>query len=354
MRGCSPGPCACGISTWPGVCPCASKRLARRASASLAFTGKRLVRPAAGMDDVVRAPAERSGAPAIHHVEHERRVNTDRRMQRGGWLPGPEAHTGHERPRSLRRLQGDEPAVAGDRVPRRREAVDPDLQPLDRRVDVAGGRAARLLPEHVPGLDRLAQLDRDPVDVRHAEAREAELEERLEPGGVEREAVLAQVARRRRRCPRRSTRAAGSGRAARCPSARAARGTGRASSARRARARAAPARAPSAGAAASRTRAARRRRGARARVGAEELVDAELGPVRVAGEVDEEVAQQRGRPARAGAACPRPPAGRARRTRSRARRGCRRAPRRRAAPGSWGPRTARRTGRRAPGGAARR
>ncbi len=40
VRGCSPGPCGGGISTRPGVWPCASKRLARRASASPALTGR--------------------------------------------------------------------------------------------------------------------------------------------------------------------------------------------------------------------------------------------------------------------------------------------------------------------------
>ena len=69
-----------------------------------------------------------------------------------------------------------------------------DLQPLDRRVDVAGGAArGGLLTEHVPRLDRPAQLESPPRRHRGAEPREAELEERVQPAGLEVDAVRPQV-----------------------------------------------------------------------------------------------------------------------------------------------------------------
>ncbi len=83
----------------------------------------------------------------------------------------------------------EQEAVAG-------EAAGLDLQALERAVDVAHGAAgAGFLAQHVPRLERGAQLD---VDVAHreiADAREAELEVRVEPRGVERLARHAQVAR---------------------------------------------------------------------------------------------------------------------------------------------------------------
>ena len=63
-------------------------------------------------------------------------------------------------------------------------AAHGDLHPLDRGVDVArGARAGDLLAEHVPRLDRAAAARAcTPADLDRAEPREAELEERLEPG----------------------------------------------------------------------------------------------------------------------------------------------------------------------------
>ena len=73
-------------------------------------------------------------------------------------------------------------------------ADQPDLDAFHRRVDVAGGAArGGLLAEHVPRLDRAAQLDLHAVEHRGADAREPELGERVQPAGVEVDAVRAQI-----------------------------------------------------------------------------------------------------------------------------------------------------------------
>ena len=71
---------------------------------------------------------------------------------------------------------------------------DLDLQALDRAVDIAHrAAAARLLAQHVPRLQRVAQFQRDAA-LRHlADPREAELEVRREPGGLEAIAGLGQI-----------------------------------------------------------------------------------------------------------------------------------------------------------------
>ena len=87
-------------------------------------------------------------------------------------------------------------AVAGDDVALPVGADEPDLDAFDRRVDVACGAArGRLLAEHVPRLDGAAQLDLDAVEHRGADAREAELGERVQPAGVEVDAVRPQIGR---------------------------------------------------------------------------------------------------------------------------------------------------------------
>jgi hypothetical protein len=71
---------------------------------------------------------------------------------------------------------------------------DADLDALDRRIDVAGGPCrGGLLAEGIPRLDRPAQLDLDAVEDGGADARKAEFGERVEPAGLEGDAVRAQV-----------------------------------------------------------------------------------------------------------------------------------------------------------------
>ena len=82
------------------------------------------------------------------------------------------------------------------------EPLGPDLDPLDGAVHEAR-RAARpgLLAEHRPGLERVADLDRDPADLQPPHHRAAELDERAvglarqpDPAGLEEGQDLLHVA----------------------------------------------------------------------------------------------------------------------------------------------------------------
>src|SRR5580700_1455766 len=66
------------------------------------------------------------------------------------------------------------------------ETRDFDLQPLDRGIDEAHrGAGIALLAQHVPGLDRLAQLELDAAVMYGAAQRKTKLPLRLEPDRIE-------------------------------------------------------------------------------------------------------------------------------------------------------------------------
>ena len=66
------------------------------------------------------------------------------------------------------------------------QAVDLDLEPLDRRIDKSRGLAGHaLLAKHVPGLDSLPQFEAYARMLDNTADRKTELALRLEPGLVE-------------------------------------------------------------------------------------------------------------------------------------------------------------------------
>ena len=88
---------------------------------ALRFVGvdrERLEAAAAGMRDVVGAAAERAPVPGVDEIEHQRRVNGDRRVQAARRLPRAIAHAGDE---LAVRARSDAAARAG-RCRRRRAA----------------------------------------------------------------------------------------------------------------------------------------------------------------------------------------------------------------------------------------
>ncbi len=79
-------------------------------------------------------------------------------------------------------------------MPRVVQAADLDLQALDGAVDIAHrAAAARLLAQYVPGLESMAQLEREAALGDAADQREAELEMRCEPLGLEAVACGAEI-----------------------------------------------------------------------------------------------------------------------------------------------------------------
>lgn len=149
----------------PGLWPKSWKRLTRRPSAALALT-EILVAAPARMHHVVGATADHHAVPGVDQVEHQRRLHADGGVQSRGRLPGPVAHPGDVFALAPGIAQRHPAAVAGQHVAAVGEALDLDLQALHRGIHVArGAEAGRLLAQHVPGLDRPAQLDADALDL---------------------------------------------------------------------------------------------------------------------------------------------------------------------------------------------
>ena len=282
----------------------------------------------------MQPPIERA-VPGVDDVEHQRRVHADRRVQRRRRLPGAVAHARDVLAGRAGRVQRHAPAVAGDHVARVDQAAHLDLHPLDRRVDVAGRRAAgRLLAQHVPGLDRLAQLQLDAATPRSSRAAESGTRgaARTSRARTRSRPVAGRRARRAKswatKCGsmKRST-APVPQRTSRC-------GRARARTRRSARARSSCwARLMRACGGISKARSSTRPWRPVGAVRAVELVDADLGAVGVAGDVDQQVAEDAiDEPGRR-----RPLGRRPARTPAPARRARRGAPRRCAAPGWSGP-----------------
>jgi len=122
-------------------------------------------------------------------------MHADRRMQAAGRLPGAVAHAGDELALGAGRMQRQRAPTDGDDVTLPCCAAQQYLQALDRRVDVAGGAAgAGLLAEHRPRLQRRAQLQLQAAVLHDPAHREAELAMRGEPAVVDRQAAVAQFA----------------------------------------------------------------------------------------------------------------------------------------------------------------
>ena len=154
--------------------------LEARAAARLRLVGvhrEGLVVAAARMRDVIDAAAERAAVPGVDDVEGQRRVHRrwsgaapDASFQA---LKRTPATNSPERPVDV---SGSAPAVAGDDVAAVGQTFDLDLQPLDRGIDEAHRAAGRaFLAQHVPGLERLAQLEPHAAVLDRAVEREAEL-----------------------------------------------------------------------------------------------------------------------------------------------------------------------------------
>src|SRR6478672_9245840 len=98
-------------------------------------------------------------------------------MQSRGRLPGLEADGGNGLTGAASGGHRHPPAVAGHDMAALDKALRLDLQPLYRRIDIAHGAAGRaLFAEHMPGLQRLPQFERDAAMMDAAESRKTKLE----------------------------------------------------------------------------------------------------------------------------------------------------------------------------------
>src|SRR5437899_2328611 len=107
-------------------------------------------------------------------------------MQAGGRLPCTKTDTPNCFSRFARGVKRDSTAITRNRVTRFDQARDLHLYPLQRRVHPAYRSACTgLFSEHVPGLERLAQFQLDPVRGYRPDFWEAKLQVRSEPLCVE-------------------------------------------------------------------------------------------------------------------------------------------------------------------------
>src|SRR5260370_10403983 len=107
-------------------------------------------------------------------------------MGGGGWRPRLEADARDVLAGSSGRAQWQAAAVAGEDMARGVEALQFDLQALDRGIHEAGGAAARrLFAQDIPGFERLAQLQPDAAVGDLAVNRKTELALGVEPFRVE-------------------------------------------------------------------------------------------------------------------------------------------------------------------------
>jgi hypothetical protein len=138
---------------------------------------------------VLAAPQGASG-PGIHQVEDQRRVGRNGRVQAGRRLPGPVAHPGHMLAHRAGGLQRNGAAIDGQQEAVIRHAGGPYLQALDGGVDKAHGAAdGAFLTHHMPGFEGAAQLDLDAAHGELADLRETELHVRRKPLRLEGQAV---------------------------------------------------------------------------------------------------------------------------------------------------------------------
>src|SRR5579859_3695326 len=120
----------------------------------------------------------------------------DGRLQAYRWLPRPVTHAGVEFTIDAGGVQWQTPSIASDDKAVRGQSSRFDLEALDRAVDVTNCAAgSRLLPQHVPGFERGAQLDVNIPLTEVAEPRKPKFKMRGEPFGFEREAGGLQIAK---------------------------------------------------------------------------------------------------------------------------------------------------------------
>ena len=144
---------------------------------------------------MVGTAAQRAMVPGIDDIEHQRLVDADRRMQTIGRLPSPVADAGDVLTHRAGRVQRHAAAVAGDDVAAVGHSRDFDLQPLDRTVDVPHrGSDGAFLAQHVPGLQRGPQFQMQAPVGDLADLRETEFPVGQVPGGFQRESGVARLA----------------------------------------------------------------------------------------------------------------------------------------------------------------
>src|SRR5207247_1862184 len=108
----------------------------------------------AGVRDLIGASAQGTTVPTVHDVEDQRGVDADGRLQTLRRLPGAKANARHVLGFGAGGMQRHGAPIAGNDVTRVGQALDFDLQTLERGIDVAYGAAGKaLFAQHVPRFE---------------------------------------------------------------------------------------------------------------------------------------------------------------------------------------------------------
>src|ERR1700733_8836997 len=130
----------------------------------------------ARMSDMIGAAADRALAPGVVEIEHQRRIHRKRRMHPARRLPGAIANARDIFALPAGRPERHDAAVDDEAVALASRAVEAHLQPLDRAVDIARRAASGgVLSQHVPRLERGAQLELNAAISHLSNERETEL-----------------------------------------------------------------------------------------------------------------------------------------------------------------------------------
>src|SRR5262245_15372746 len=120
---------------------------------------KRLIVSSAWMSHMVRTPSDRTLRLNVNHIEDQRSMHGNRRMQTPRRLPCSISDTANEIPVRASRLQRKSSSITSHSDSLIRQSPHSYLHSLQGRVDIAGGPAgARFLTQHVPGFNRLPEL----------------------------------------------------------------------------------------------------------------------------------------------------------------------------------------------------
>src|ERR1035441_337764 len=153
-----------------------------------------LIRPSAGMRDMIRAAADGAPGPSVHDIEHQGRVYRDIWVQAGRRLPGAITHPSHKFAAFSRGMERHAAAVAHHHEALARHSAHFHLEPLHRRVHVADGRVpGDLFTEHVPRLQGVPQLQPHTLPGYRTDLRKAKLEVWGKPLYLELEPRLTKV-----------------------------------------------------------------------------------------------------------------------------------------------------------------
>ncbi len=123
-------------------------------------------------------------------------------MQTSRRLPCTISYAANELAMRSGRLQGQAPAIACNGQFFAHQAFDPNLNPLDRRIDIPRrSSCARLFTKHVPRFDRLPQLQLHTFVAHTSVNRETKFGMRSEPLAIQRIAGLLQIFYNRLKVP---------------------------------------------------------------------------------------------------------------------------------------------------------